>query len=147
LQIILIFIILIKLSKKNKPSSTDENQEQLYQKYTRSRILWIKGAGVLREMIGLLPFLGIFGTVLGLLNTLETFRPGSVVEIELVIKQFAPALTSTISALIGTIINMLLFNLVLLPPIMEYENVSGEIQIINKNDKPLSDNKKEDTTK
>lgn len=113
--------------KLKHPSDTTD---YTYYEIDKHRLKWIKGSSVLREMIGLLPFLGILGTVLGLLNTLETFKPGSGIEIDMIIKEFAPAMTSTISALIATIVNMLVFNMVLLPPIIENENPN---QVLNNN--------------
>ncbi len=119
-----------KIKSKKKIAQSETSPEQLnytYYEIDKHRLKWVKGASILREMIGLLPFLGILGTVLGLLNTLETFKPGSGIEIDTIIKEFAPAMTSTISALIATIINMLVFNMVLLPPIIENEGLSQSL--------------------
>lgn len=133
IQFISIIPIRRKIKKRQlEEAETEEDKIKIIRKNEAHRLTWIKGAGVIREMIGLLPFLGILGTVLGLLNTLETFKPGSGVEIELVIKQFAPALTSTISAIIVTVINMLIFNMLLLPPILENESISNKAIFSNK---------------
>ncbi|MFW5799990.1 MAG: MotA/TolQ/ExbB proton channel family protein [Spirochaetota bacterium] len=109
--------------EKFKSSSTIE-KSQIIEKLEKNKITWFKGAGMIREMIALLPFLGILGTVIGLLNTLHNFSLRSGTGIESVMADFAPALTSTISALILTIINMVIFNLSLYPHLVEDEEIS-----------------------
>jgi hypothetical protein len=121
-------LIMIKLEDRHKRKLIKENKPEkmrTIEESERHRLIWIKAAGVIRETIGILPFAGILGTVLGLLNTLTAFSVGTGIEITQIIVEFAPALTSTISAIIATIINSLLFNFMLLPKIIEQDEELG----------------------
>lgn len=116
-----------KIRKKELEGfQSSEEVLEYKKKKNKNKLSWIQFINIIKEMISLLPFFGIFGTVLGLLNTLQAFTPGGGVELTSLIKEFAPALTSTITALIGTIVNMLVFNLLLLPPLIENENMRNK---------------------
>lgn len=56
----------------------------------------------------LLPLLGILGTVLALLLTLNNLGTVSTFDVRQVTRDFAPALSTTVSGLVFAIINMLL---------------------------------------
>ena len=65
----------------------------------------------------LLPLLGLLGTVLGLMQTFgnfQTMKTGAKVDLTLMIQNFAPALSTTLSGLLfvipNLVINALLFN-------------------------------------
>ncbi len=137
-------LIMIKLEDRHKSKLIKENKPEkmsTIEESERHRLIWIKAAGVIRETIGILPFAGILGTVLGLLNTLTAFSIGTGVEITQIIVEFAPALTSTISAIIATIINSLLFNFMLLPKIIEQDEELGW-DLVMKKSLEIAENKK-----
>jgi len=132
-QFFIWIMIIIHDRKKNKLSKKAQNTEiKSIEDSERHRLVWIKAAGIIRETIGILPFLGILGTVIGLLTTLSEFNVEMGVDITNVITNFAPALTSTITAIIATIINSLLFNFMLLPKIIEQDEELGWDIIIRK---------------
>lgn len=132
-QFFIWIMIIIQDRKKNKLRKQEQNEDiKSIEESERHRLVWIKAAGIIRETIGILPFLGILGTVIGLLTTLSEFNVEMGVDITNVITNFAPALTSTITAIIATIINSLLFNFMLLPKIIEQDEELGWDIIIRK---------------
>ena len=66
-----------------------------------------KRAEVLRGLCDLLPLLGLCGTILGLLNTLYAMD-GQTGDHLTIVAQFAPALSTTVTAIIFLVVNIIL---------------------------------------
>lgn len=139
-QIIIIIPLRKRIKKKLEKIDSESEKISIINESKRHRFTWIKGAGIVREMIGLLPFFGILGTVVGLLNTLDKFKDiANINNISVIVKDFAPAMTSTITAIVFTIINMIIFNAFILPPIIENEDISKKPIFTRKKDRIIKE--------
>jgi hypothetical protein len=84
----------------------------IFMRYFSRRIFFVQNLGNIQvscsQWAELLPVLGLIGTVVAMLNTFSEFSitPGEGVDIVVIIRRFAPAMTTTLSGLIMVVINL-----------------------------------------
>jgi hypothetical protein len=84
----------------------------IFMRYGGKRIFFVQNLGRIQESClqwaELLPVLGLIGTVVAMLNTFAEFSVthGEGVDIAVIIRKFAPAMTTTLSGLFMVIINL-----------------------------------------
>jgi len=105
----------------------------LIMRLSGKKVLFVQDLDQFREiclfLTEILPLLGLLGTVLSILHTFRQFALDSTgpADFSRVIESFAPALSTTVSGLMGSVVNLVLNAALWLASPVSRSNVSDEI--------------------